>query len=99
MSKQDNSEVKDRIRQSILQVDTVYKFSKNHTTEFLPPNYYIDRLVDATFNLLQKEVEKAKDWWNKDITKLFTPNCIKCGKPATEQTSKGKYAQENNHRP
>ena len=45
------------------------------------------------------EVEKYLNWWKKDILGCFIPKCSWCEKRATTQTTQGKYAQENNHRP
>ena len=49
--------------------------------------------------MAKKEVEKHLNWWKEDIIGCFIPKCSWCEKPATTQTTKGEYAQKNNHRP
>lgn len=51
---------------------------------------------------LQKQLdfaEKMLAWFASDINDHFIPKCSWCGKIASIQTAKGKYAQENLHRP
>jgi len=43
--------------------------------------------------------EEIKKKWKKDIKNFFIPACSSCGKKATRQTAKGKYAQKNGGRP
>lgn len=42
--------------------------------------------------------EKWMDWWKRDVVHGFIPKC-RCGEIATTQTTKGKHAQRDNHRP
>ena len=43
--------------------------------------------------------EEMLKFFAKDIASCFIPKCGWCGRIATKQTAKGKYAQENLHRP
>lgn len=45
-----------------------------------------------------EEKNKRLGFFSEDIKNCFTPKCS-CGKKATMQTERGKYAQERNHRP
>lgn len=47
----------------------------------------------------QQHVREAKQFFADDITQCFIPKCCQCNRRATEQTTKGKYAQDNLHRP
>jgi hypothetical protein len=45
------------------------------------------------------KTEKVLVWWADDIAHGFKPLCRNCRRWGTMQTAKGKYAQENLHRP
>jgi hypothetical protein len=45
------------------------------------------------------EDRKMLKFFADDLKSCFIPKCRQCGKIATTQTAKGKYAQENLHRP
>lgn len=65
-----------------------------------PENNFNDK-VKKILSFIDKEREDKENWLNffkEDIQNGFIPKC-KCGKKATRQTEKGKYAQKNNHRP
>lgn len=47
------------LRDVILSVDTVFVHGKNNITQFLAPNYYIDRLEQAINNYINGRVEQV----------------------------------------
>lgn len=64
---------REELKKAILSVDTVYEFDdKNNTKEFLPPAYYIDRLVKVIEPLITKhEVEARKEQIMQDELSLM----------------------------
>lgn len=40
------SDIDGELRRQLLEIDTTFKLEKNHIKGFLPPNFYVDRLVD-----------------------------------------------------
>lgn len=65
-----------------------------------------ERVLSEIKNLVesaQKEAREEKDRWvaffAEDIAQCFIPKCSNCNRRATEQTTKGKHAQEALHRP
>lgn len=62
--------------------------------------------VEKLEKLVERELDKAREegrdkwlrFYRKDILNGFLPKCS-CGKRATIQTARGKYAQENLQRP
>ena len=55
---------------------------------------FLDKIIDTTI----KNNEKRFNFWKEDIKHGFIPKCS-CGKIATMQITKGKHAEEDNHRP
>lgn len=61
----------------------------------------VEELLTLYEQAQRDAVEERKKWlgfYREDILNSFIPKCS-CGKKATVQTAKGKYAQENLHRP
>lgn len=46
----------DELREKLLAVDTVYQIGKDHTTQFLLPEYYLQRLIV----FIQSEISKRE---------------------------------------
>lgn len=75
--------------------DTIVNLRQQRDAHQMDESDYIDRVM--------AEVENDKQKWLRffaeDIAQCFIPKCSRCNRRATEQTTKGKYAQENLHRP
>ena len=52
--------MRDELKEKIAQIDTTYNLGDKMTTEFLIPNYYMDRLVDFITTYTEKECKAAR---------------------------------------
>lgn len=64
----------DEIRKLILSVDTTYKLANRTMEQFLPPNFYVERLVTAISKKIVEAKQTERSLVLAEVARLYQKN-------------------------
>jgi hypothetical protein len=86
---------RDELKEKIAQIDTTYNLGDKMTTEFLIPNFYMDRLVDFITTYTEKECNLAVEEAITDYTRFLEyENYVDSDVWAEEPTAPRRYLNQ-----